>query len=170
MKLCKHCQVEKPLSEFYKKPTAKDGLFWWCKPCHREYGKKKYHALATSEEYRQAERARIREYHANNPEKVRSWARAYAQANPGRLNAKAKRYVLTREQRTPQWLTVDDLWLIEQAYDLAVLRTRVLGFPWHVDHVVPLHGRLVSGLHVPHNLQVIPAQTNRSKSNRYEPA
>lgn len=72
-----------------------------------------------------------------------------------------------REKRTPRWLQEDDFWLMEQAYELARVRTQLFGFPWQVDHVLPLRGKLVSGLHVPHNLQVIPARDNRSKSNRF---
>lgn len=168
MKLCNKCHCEKPKTEFYKKKTAKDGLFWWCISCHRDYVKAKYHVLAESPEYRTAERARVLAYHRGNPEKVRAWHKAYASENKGKLNAKAKKYVLAREKRTPKWLSEDDVWLMEQAYELAVLRSTMLGMPWHVDHIIPLHGRLVSGLHVPHNLQVIPAKTNRSKSNYYE--
>ena len=70
-------------------------------------------------------------------------------------------------QRTPKWLTKDDLWIIEEAYSLAQLRTNLFGFDWHVDHIIPLQGKLVSGLHVPSNIQVIPATENVKKSNKH---
>ena len=70
-------------------------------------------------------------------------------------------------QRTPQWLTEDQLWMMQQAYELAALRTKMLGFDWHVDHIIPLQGKLVCGLHVPWNLQVIPGIDNIKKSNKW---
>jgi hypothetical protein len=95
--------------------------------------------------------------------------RRYKQTPHGKANTRAndaKRHA-AKMHRTPTWLTADDLWMIEQAYDLAALRTKLFGFSWHVDHVLPLQGKKVSGLHVPNNLQVIPWLDNVSKSNKF---
>jgi len=94
----------------------------------------------------------------------------YKIENPGKVLADTVKRRSQKMQRTPAWLTKDDFWMIEQAYELAVLRTRLFGFAWHVDHVIPLQGKLVSGLHVPNNLQVIPWRDNVSKANKYLPA
>lgn len=47
---------------------------------------------------------------------------------------------------------------------------KMFEFSWHVDHVIPLQGEMVSGLHVATNLQVIPWIANVSKANKYLPA
>jgi len=60
------------------------------------------------------------------------------------------------------------MWMIEEAYELAKLRTKLFGVRWEVDHIVPLRGNKVSGLHVPWNLRVVTYKENRVKSNSYE--
>ena len=69
-------------------------------------------------------------------------------------------------QRTPKWA---NLKAITSFYEMAKELETV--FPWkqHVDHIVPLQGKLVSGLHVENNLQIIPWFENVSKANRFVP-
>lgn len=71
-------------------------------------------------------------------------------------------------QRTPKWLTESDLRMIEAKYSLAAMLTRETGIIHHVDHVIPLQGKKVSGLHVFSNLRVILATDNVKKSNSYQ--
>lgn len=89
-------------------------------------------------------------------------------ANPGENKAAKVKNHVARAKRVPSWLTEDDKWMIAQAYELADLRTKLFGFSWHVDHIIPLNGKNVSGLHVPENLQVIPWLDNLRKSNQME--
>lgn len=100
-----------------------------------------------------------------HPERVASERQLYKKNNKGVVNANTRKRQAAKLQRTPSWLTEDDLWLMQQAYELAALRTMLFKFSWHVDHIIPLQGRRVSGLHVPTNLQVIPGIENSRKNN-----
>lgn len=106
-------------------------------------------------------------YKNKNKEKVLEYNREWNKANKDKkASYQAKRRAI-QLQRTPKWLDEEDFWMIEEAYSLAKLRTQMLGIPFHVDHVIPLQGRNVCGLHTPTNLQVIPAKENLSKSNKH---
>lgn len=70
-----------------------------------------------------------------------------------------------RLSRTPPWADLDAMRAI---YALAQRLTRETGVLHHVDHIVPLQGRYVSGLHVENNLQVLTGPENIRKHNRYE--
>lgn len=120
------------------------------------------------------EKARLRqvEWRLNNPDHAGAKAakKTYKINHPGKILADGAKRRAAQLKRTPQWLTADDAWMIEQAYELSALRTKLFGFSWHVDHVLPLQGKYVSGLHVPTNLQVIPASENLRKAHKYLPA
>lgn len=135
-----------------------------------------YHRLKESPEWVAQYRNKIKAQRAANGRPLEisnpEVKRRYKQTAKGKANTlanDAKRRT-AKMKRTPAWLTEDDFWMIEQAYELAVLRTKMFGFSWHVDHVMPLQGQVVSGLHVPTNLQVIPGVLNVAKANKYKPA
>ena len=70
-------------------------------------------------------------------------------------------------QRTPKWLSENDLKVINGFYCIAQMLTKVNNESWHVDHIIPLQAKLVSGLHVPKNLQLIRGIENETKRNDY---
>lgn len=128
-------------------------------------------------------RAAQSEYRRKYPDKVKATARAstykhriarnaekaaWAKKNKGRVLAWCRKRQLDKAQRTPAWLTPEDLWLIEEVYELAAVRTEATGVQWHVDHKIPLRGKVISGLHVPFNLQVILGSENSRKGNRVQ--
>jgi hypothetical protein len=129
--------------------------------------KKRERDVQYRKENRDRCRATIVAWSAKNPEKVKLYASKTKANNKGKVNAHTVKRRLAKINRTPKWLTADDHWVIEQAYDLAALRTKLFGFAWHVDHIIPLQGKLVSGLHAPYNLQVIPGVENVRKSNKF---
>lgn len=92
----------------------------------------------------------------------------YMRNNKGVVNANVAKRRVAKLNRTPKWNAETDLWMMKETYILAELRTRLTGISCHVDHIIPLQGKLVSGLHTPFNMQVIPATQNISKGNRFE--
>jgi hypothetical protein len=70
-------------------------------------------------------------------------------------------------KRTPSWMNDGHWFEVESIYKFC-FAFRNLGFDWHVDHIIPLQGKNVSGLHAPWNLQVLSAKENLSKSNKFE--
>ena len=125
---------------------------------------------ARKAKYRESHRTELRikgiAYNQKNADSRAEYLRKYQKKNADKVRLWAMRYHTSKLQRTPVWLTEDDHWMIEQAYDIAVKRTKSTGVMFHVDHIVPLQGASVSGLHVPWNLQVITEAENKRKGNR----
>jgi hypothetical protein len=112
---------------------------------------------------------RNKDYAKGNSEKRKATMKAYRLANPEKDAESVRRRQAAKMLRTPKWLTKNDIWMMQEAYHLARLRAKIFGFSWHVDHIIPLQGATVSGLHVPYNLQVIPAKQNLAKANKVNP-
>ena len=136
-----------------------------------------------------------KEWYERNKELTKERARAWALANPNKkkesvdkwrnnnldqhnatnrnwnINNKPVKAALeckrraAQLQRTPKWDT--DAYLIVAKYQLAAMLSQASGIPHHVDHIIPLQGKNVSGLHVFSNLRVIPGVDNVKKSNKY---
>lgn len=108
--------------------------------------------------------------YVNHTEKIKAYVQKWAKENPAKVLTYTRASQTKKRMRNPKWLTADEKWMIGQAYELAALRTKTFGFSWHVDHILPLQGKTVSGLHTPYNLQVIPGAENVRKSNSFEVA
>lgn len=80
---------------------------------------------------------------------------------------KCIQYVIDRfnRMRAPAWANRDEIGLI---YALCRFLTQATGIEHHVDHIIPLRGRMVCGLHVESNLRIVTADENRSKHNKFE--
>lgn len=161
MKTCTKCEIAKPLTEFRKHKSTKDKLTTYCKSCLQ---------------------AQVKEWTLNNKEYIQSWNTEYRKNNKKTLNENQKRWRknnrgkknadtalrhAAKMQRTPKWLTKEQKQEIKQFYVMASELENI--FPWEqcVDHIVPLRGKDVCGLHVPWNLQILSAKANMEKGNRY---
>lgn len=167
---CKGCDAD--ITATYKSKAGQK-----CSACAAEYMReyRANNATRISESKKQwavdnaeYKATKDRGYAVKYPEKRTAARIKWARANPGLNKALKAENRAERKKRVPAWLSEDDKWMIAQVYELAELRTKMFGFPWHVDHVVPLNGKRVSGLHVPQNLQVIPWIDNLRKGVSFE--
>ena len=118
---------------------------------------------ANQKRNREAANARNRRYADSHKAELGAKSKAWSAANPGRRAAIRMGYIAARMQRTPPWADLDT---IAGMYELCAI-FRGIGLDLHVDHVVPLQGKKVSGLHVPDNLQLLHSSSNRSKLNLF---
>jgi hypothetical protein len=121
----------------------------------------KYMSLEKSKEYKKS-------MYYKHIEKNLATKKEYRQANKGKINALCAARKIHIKQRTPKWLTEIDFDRIKNEYKLAEILSKLTGISYHVDHIIPLRGKLVSGLHVPSNLRVIIGKENISKKNKFE--
>lgn len=105
-------------------------------------------------------------YREEYPERKQVTQKKYRTASRGKLTAREGKRRATKLQATPNWANLVQM---EGEYTLANKLEKILGTRFQVDHIVPLKSKLVCGLHCEVNLQVIPAQQNLAKGNRYWP-
>lgn len=152
MKTCSKCKKHKTLDCFGGNKNMQDGKHHYCKACEHarkalSYLKNPMHHQTRSNAWKKA-----------NPNQVKVTKQNWEKNNRGRANALwMKRYALQRNA-TPAWAELD---LIKTVY----IKAQQYGFA--VDHVIPLQGKNVCGLHVWANLQLLDRSINSSKGNKY---
>lgn len=99
-----------------------------------------------------------RDYRINNRNTARKSSRDNYSNHRDEYIARAVRYKTHRKFATPSWANLDK---IKEIYDNCPTG-------YQVDHIIPLQGRLVSGLHIETNLQYLTCEDNNRKSNKYE--
>ena len=164
MKNCYKCKTFKLPTEFGKNSSKPDGLATECRVCKRQQDRD-YAA-----KNREAAKQRASAWYYNNLEyaiqRNRKTSKQWRIENKDKNAAKSNRRRANKLKATPSWLNKEQLQQIESFYWLAQLQKELTDTAYHVDHIVPLKGKTVCGLHVPWNLQVIPALENIRKGNR----
>jgi hypothetical protein len=141
LKTCIKCEQPKQRSEFYKHHRNSDGLEGSCKRC----------------------RISSKFYKRPDPEKRVETVARYLKKNPHLMRAFAAAARAKRFGAMPSWVDRKAIYAI---YKRAIEVSRETGIPHEVDHIVPLRGHDVSGLHVPWNLQILPDYQNRYKGHK----
>lgn len=174
-KKCKGiCQDIKSLDSFGLLKNSLDGRRKECYECRNrrsklEYKKNPKKVMSRTNKWRISNREHSNAKEMERRAKSEQHAikrKDYAIKNRGSLNAKEANRRAKKLQATPSWLTERQRREIKEIYTLAHDLSWLSNQGLHVDHIVPLQGKIVSGLHVPWNLQIIPAVDNFRKSNR----
>lgn len=109
--------------------------------------------------------ARAAAWNAANPGRLAECVSTWQKANKGRKNTATAKRRAAILQRTPTWV---DLGAIEAVYIESARLQQKTGVAVAVDHVIPLQGKRVSGLHIAENLRVITRRENSRKRNSFE--
>jgi 5-methylcytosine-specific restriction endonuclease McrA len=97
---------------------------------------------------------------------LREYRNAWKENNKVQVRADTKARRRKHRDATPKWLSRRQKSEIRQLYQIAITMTQTTGEQYVVDHIVPLRGDSVCGLHVPWNLRVITQDENLKKSNK----
>ena len=175
MKECPTCTQELPFSDYYIHASRKDGYSYECKKCVKyrtairrlekpEVVKLEIKkALAKKPEYyKEKELEKSVKRRVSGAQKITS--AKFRKVHPDRCAATQAKRRARKFQATPLWVSNEKISLI---YKEAQLMTQYTGVLHVVDHIVPLKGRKVSGLHIETNLRVITDMDNKRKSNIY---
>ena len=132
-------------------------IMMWCNP---EYAAKKMGEKAERQKSEEGRRY-FREYRRKNPQK-----KAYKRPSKEKMASDMALRRARKNRAMPPWLTADHKAQIEAVYAEAKELTRLTGIRHEVDHIHPINGKTVCGLHVPWNLQVLSKEENCRKNNK----
>ena len=161
MKVCTKCRSELDEAMFHKDSNRKDGLACWCKPCVRINSKNHYKNQCPKKRL-EAKRA----WQDKNREHVNKYNEQWRKDNPHKHAARQRKRAASKLFATPPWLTKDQEQEMQSLYALCKKFEALFKVNYHVDHIVPLKGKNVCGLHVPWNLQILEEKFNLRKSNK----
>ena len=146
MKICVRCKASLSTESFCNHKRSADGLRDRCRECNSEVAKLRY---------------------IKNKAYIKERSTEWKQNNPAAVLAQKAKRRASKLNATPPWITAEHLHQIEDMYWLAKDLEAISGEAYHVDHIIPLQGKNVCGLHLPWNLQVLPSDINLAKNNSH---
>jgi len=174
IKLCSKCKVLKLYKDFSPDKRVPTGCQSRCKSCNAEHRRIKHlenpehHRKLVAESVKRNYQKKLdanKRYRENNPDKVSLWKKIDRQKNKDRINFDNSIRRAGINIRSVKWADKDK---IKDFYVTANALSMLTGIWHHVDHIIPLHGKNVCGLHVDNNLQILEAKLNLKKGNQYE--
>lgn len=182
-RVCTACKQEKPLPEFYKHPVGPYGRACKCIPCSKQvnsaaYNKNRSKRLASMSAYRSDNLARIREQkrvpHIPElyvPKGWRTQSQEYKRIRDRLSYETDERYKVANLVKAARRRACQAPWADEDKIQAIYAEARRLtvetGIEHHVDHIIPIKGDIVCGLHVETNLRIVPAAENLRKKNKF---
>lgn len=154
---------------FKRGDSREDGRLFWAYHGKIKINGENREWWVSSEKFAELQKAHLEKnkiYSMNDRAKHVRRTLSYFKRNPGSDAARVAKRKADKMQRTPKWLSNDHLKNIRKFYEQAQKITETTGVKHHVDHIVPLRGKTVSGLHVPWNLQILTASENGKKHNK----
>jgi acyl-CoA reductase-like NAD-dependent aldehyde dehydrogenase len=165
LKHCHGCNKTLESTKFSKNKTRKDGLATQCKECHKNYVRAR---RKTDVAFLEKAREYSRKWQSKDPVARAKRIKQWNTLNKARRNYLTTKRYTRKKNACPLWLTERHKKEIENFYWLTQDLRVITGENYEVDHIIPLQGKQVCGLHVPWNLQVLPSNLNRKKSNSHE--
>lgn len=155
MKTCLICQASLPLSAFATAKSGRMGLHPWCRECVKRYNQARYATGQKPSRHVRKSTAFIVDYAPSDKTVTER-----KDQSPGFRTAERVWHRLLKQRRIPPWVRFEEVLPI---YEAAALARHFV-----VDHIVPLKGKRVSGLHVPWNLQLLTPYENSVKHNKHD--
>ena len=129
------------------------------------YEKHKDRILLKHKIYRNLNKDKIRiqtlEYYNKNKDRILESKKIYRSENKSKKNLLTARRRAAKRSATPKWITKEHTKQMQSFYDQCYNG-------YQVDHIIPLAGKDICGLHVPWNLQILTAEENIKKGNRVD--